>query len=282
MKSFSEKDQSIINKADQLVRYYSVPVISNKERTLNTLLSRIESKSTRKITFNNPFRKIAYTSISAAASVAIIVTIYILTSTQSIVNQSNLTSSNRLPDRSRVILEKGSSVKYLGTLNSRKVNLNGSAYFEVEKGKRFIINSKNGHVQVLGTRFQVLTEGNSLIVNCFEGMVRAEFAEKEYLVEAGYRFSGNSTSAGTSKMDGNVTFPEMAKFNKSYNDTDLKDVVSDLEKFFSVKITIKDGISGKFGGSIPSGNIENAMAILCTSLKLNYRMLSTTKIEIYN
>lgn len=282
MKSLVEKDQSVINKSDQLIRYYSVPVISSKEKALNTLLSRIENNSVRHI---RPFyfrKSVLIPAISAAASIALIITFYVLTSVQTVVNSNQAVLAQRLPDNSRVILEKGSKIRYLATLNARKVKLNGSAYFEVQKGKKFKLSSESGEIEVLGTRFSVTEHNGELTVQCFEGKVKTEYSNTEYIVPAGSRFEGSHGVGKTFEIDEIVDYPEVARLNRNYENASLTDVVSDLESFFNVKIEIEPGVTGKFGGNITSGDIENAVDILCTSLNLKYRFNSENKISIRN
>lgn len=81
-----------------------------------------------------------------------------------------------LPDDSKVVLNAQSSLSYKPYLwfISRKVELNGEAYFEVSKGKTFSVFSKTGHVEVLGTSFNILDRSNYYKVNCYTGRVQVQ------------------------------------------------------------------------------------------------------------
>ncbi len=62
-----------------------------------------------------------------------------------------------LPDHSKVHLNAGSEVGYhpYWWAFSREVQFEGEAYFEVEKGNRFQVESGNGTTTVLGTSFNI-------------------------------------------------------------------------------------------------------------------------------
>lgn len=80
-----------------------------------------------------------------------------------------------LPDGSLATLQPGTSIDFKkgdweGN-SERSLQLNGEAFFEVKKGKRFTVNTPNGMVQVLGTGFNVRARGKRLEVKCKTGKV---------------------------------------------------------------------------------------------------------------
>ena len=78
-----------------------------------------------------------------------------------------------LPDNSIVHLN-GQSVLTFGKRdwkNNRELNLNGEAFFDVEKGSTFKVMTSQGIVQVVGTEFNVITGENFFEVRCHEGKV---------------------------------------------------------------------------------------------------------------
>src|SRR5680860_592158 len=93
-------NQSILNNTDRLIRYYQIPVHLKKEEVLNTILSKIREqektvqKSTRKISMT------LWIGVAAAASIAIIVTIYILTESVTFSGKNGESLAFRLPDES--------------------------------------------------------------------------------------------------------------------------------------------------------------------------------------
>jgi ferric-dicitrate binding protein FerR (iron transport regulator) len=88
-----------------------------------------------------------------------------------------------LPDGSVVNLNAESELSYnsLTWFISRGVKMNGEAYFEVEKGARFTVKTKNGDVRVLGTKFNVFSRGDEFVVACITGRVEVKSGNRVIL-----------------------------------------------------------------------------------------------------
>ena len=81
--------------------------------------------------------------------------------------------SHALPDGSQVILNSDSELEYNDNFShDRTLNLNGEAFFQVEKGKSFTVVTNEGEVAVLGTSFNVLARDGVFVVSCKTGKVR--------------------------------------------------------------------------------------------------------------
>lgn len=89
-----------------------------------------------------------------------------------------------LPDNSKVWLNTASSLKFPSAFSgaTREVELIGEAYFDIAKNKEFpfIVKSKWGEIEVLGTGFNVMAYDD-------------EQAMKTTLVEGSVKISGNET-----------------------------------------------------------------------------------------
>lgn len=79
-----------------------------------------------------------------------------------------------LPDNSEVRLNAESKIKYYPRKwdGNRSLSLEGEAFFEVEKGQKFEVQTSQGIVQVLGTKFNVKNRPGFFEVTCYEGSVR--------------------------------------------------------------------------------------------------------------
>ncbi len=80
----------------------------------------------------------------------------------------------KLPDGSEVTLKSHTAITYYPFWwnFSRIVNLSGEAYFDVKKGKDFVVASSLGKTVVLGTTFNIYARENEYKVTCFTGMVK--------------------------------------------------------------------------------------------------------------
>lgn len=272
------ENQSIHEKADQLVRYYKVNSILKKEDALNIVFSKIEKGEKSALKSKSPSLWITITSV--AASIAIAVTIYVFAATADYSCVAGDTATVRLPDNSRVVLQGESVIKHKRYFWKRKVQLQGEAYFEVQKGSRFVVSAKQGSVEVLGTRFLVSENRESMFVKCFEGKVNTRLAGESFILTAGMQVSGNREN-GTVQKFVHEEYPEFAVFSKSYSNTEIDKITKDIEHFFGV--VIDPGNNGKrtFSGAFETGTLEGAMAILMQSLQLNYKVEGKNRLMIY-
>ncbi|MGM0621717.1 MAG: FecR family protein, partial [Bacteroidota bacterium] len=201
-------NQSISEKANQLIGHYQIKANSGKEEVLDTILNKIEAENKFK---EKPIRKInwfAATAISAAATVALLVVFYFFTATQTISAPEGETFSYRLPDESRVVLHDGSTIEIGKYYRKRHVALTGKAYFEIVKGEGFTVETANGDIEVLGTRFLVADFDKQLKVQCFQGKVKTKYNNNSWILEPGTQFSGSTNSAAKEKLEGTTEYPE--------------------------------------------------------------------------
>ena len=79
-----------------------------------------------------------------------------------------------LPDQSKVELNSNSVLhfKKFNWDSNRVVKLNGEAFFDVEKGKKFRVITNEGEIEVLGTEFNVVSRDDYFEVQCHEGKVK--------------------------------------------------------------------------------------------------------------
>ena len=86
-----------------------------------------------------------------------------------------------LPDGSIAQLNGSSTLKYhpYWWNISRNISLEGEAFFEVAKGSKFSVESKNGTTSVLGTSFNIYARSNQYEVVCVTGKVWVENATGE-------------------------------------------------------------------------------------------------------
>jgi transmembrane sensor len=281
LKMENKNNQSISQKADQLIRNYQISVSSDKKEVLDTLFEKIAErekivcKKERRI---NWFRASA---VSVAATAAIVIAFWFFTASVNISSTEGQTLTNRLPDASRVILHDGSSLKYRKHLWNRKVTLSGEAYFEVEKGEGFTVRTQQGKVEVLGTRFLVSGRSNQFNVKCFQGKVKTSFQKKSLILESGTQFTGEQKVFKKEELKSEKEYPSFARFQKKFSNAPLPDVKNEIESFFGVEIKLSVPAGKKFSGTVHSGNLENVLQIVCEPLQLNYRIEDEYRISIY-
>ncbi|HKJ41151.1 MAG TPA: FecR family protein [Sunxiuqinia sp.] len=266
---------------EQLLDSYQVPVGKDMSVTYNEIIVKIEggnsSRRLGKVRHLNSFYR---TAISIAASLVLIFLLHFFFAVDTIESGGISVNTLRLPDNSRVVLSKNSSASYPKYWWKREVNLNGEAYFEVEKGDQFIVKTNEGSVSVLGTRFQVSEIKNGLIVSCYEGKVRFTDHDQTRVVEAGHSMTYENRGIVETRSIQNE-YPPSAFFNRSFSNEDLSTVLKDLENFFDVRIRFTSIGHKHFTGKLETGKAETAIRIICRSLNLDYSFSSKEEIIIH-
>ncbi|HKI89019.1 MAG TPA: FecR family protein [Draconibacterium sp.] len=273
-------NQSIQDMADQLVRYYRIPVGRNKEDVLNAIFNQIKVKENNKKRHSIKLTTVLFGKI-AAALIVLILALHFFTATITYSGKNGETLAYRLPDHSRVVLQDNSNIQFKKYLGKRKIALAGTAYFEVEKGSKFQVKTKLGKVEVLGTRFLVSEQEDSLNVMCYSGRVKASTMYNSFILEPGTQFSGTQSSGKKEPVPTHREYPDFARFNKSFPNVALSKVMGEIEAFFDVKIDIQNGKARSFSGTIQTGKLESALEIVCQSMQLKYRYANKYRIEIF-
>lgn len=179
-----------------------------------------------------------------------------------------------LPDGSKVILNSKSSISYKNYNwdNNRSLTLEGEAYFDVEKGSTFTVETELGNVSVLGTEFNVNATEAYFNVTCYEGKVKVEDhkdSNSHILTPSkGYQHVNNHEAIG---FHFNTTTPEWLQQQSNFKSTPIKYVFKTLENHYKLKFeykTFNDSIL--FTGTFPNNNQHIALETVLKSVNLNY------------
>lgn len=263
-----KKYQSINHRINQSVRYYRVPSSIEKGAALNSLLKKIENSPKQQTKIIN-FIPILRWAAGIAAAAAIVVAIILFPAKQTIQNTTGQTFTYRLPDQSRVILTEGSLIEFSKAFKNREVKLTGEGYFEVTSGNSFQVITSAGSVQVLGTRFSVNEKGELLEVNCYEGSVKATHKETGHVLQSGEGVLIKSNSVEMSDLP-DISYPTFALFKANYSNSEVRQILSDLELFFGVSIQSVYTGSRYYTGTFETGNLETALILLCEPLGFSF------------
>jgi ferric-dicitrate binding protein FerR (iron transport regulator) len=178
----------------------------------------------------------------------------------------------RLPDESLINLNKFSRITYNKDtwLEDRILNLEGEAYFDVEEGSTFTVNTNNGNVQVLGTTFNVKSKNDIFSVTCYSGKVKVKFSDKEVILNPGQ--SINSSDIKVYRVEENK--PDWLDQKSSYQNTPLADVIRkvELQKGVKIKIDVNDNLYFT-GGYTHNLNATEILDLICRSLDLTYEKI---------
>lgn len=176
-----------------------------------------------------------------------------------------------LPDKSSVWLNAKSEISYNKDWeNSRDIELNGEAYFEVAKGKKFTVKTPQGSVSVLGTKFNVKQRDAFFEVHCFEGAVAVEYNNSKTILKANDVFY----SKAAKKQQNELNKPHWIAKKSVFKNTYLNDVLIDISLHYAIDFKNTENIKNldlKYTGSYEyTDDLQTVLDVLSTSLNLTY------------
>ncbi len=187
-----------------------------------------------------------------------------------------------LPDGSKVTLNANSSISYSEDWD-RKLSLKGEAFFEVSKGEQFVVKTTIGTVEVLGTSFNVFARDSTFEVACKTGKVRVDVPSKmisESLVP-GQSIRVEMDTVKRTSLD--VELVGKWRAGEFYfNEQHLSDVLSEVERQFSISIDLPDSSDYVFSGYFTNKNIDSALEMVCLPLGLAYEKTGPDTYAISN
>lgn len=163
-----------------------------------------------------------------------------------------------LSDGSRLWLNSGSSVTFPVTFGNkeRKVAITGEAYFEIAHDplKKFIVTANDLTTEVLGTHFNVnaFEEEENIKVTLLQGSIKVISGNQSSIIKPGEQ--AVEMAGGRLKTNRNVNVEEVVAWKNemfSFNDTNIKDIMKEVSRWYDVNIEYKGDFSNlNFGGNM--------------------------------
>jgi len=265
-KSSSDKLEKYI---DEISASMDVPKKQSKDVAWANIQEGIQKKQKSSI-------KIRLISYSSAAALLILMLSFVLFSEERIQTLNAEIKNIELPDGSQVHLNAESEITYNRILwnFTRKLSLKGEAFFEVKKGRRFLVKTDQGQVQVLGTRFNVYARDKRMEVKCESGKVRVSNSLKESIeIVRGESVKFKKQSPQIVKQEFNLRELDWNKGQFVYNNESLHNVIKELERQFSLRIIFPDQMKErKFSGEFSNDDLESALMIVCLPMNFQYKI----------
>ncbi|MEM7161017.1 MAG: FecR family protein [Bacteroidota bacterium] len=177
-----------------------------------------------------------------------------------------------LPDQNNVFLFKGSEIKFEKRDEQSFIQLSGGAIFEVAKGSDFVVETSKGKISVLGTVFSVEEGLEHIFVNCTEGKVKFEDAERSEEIE-----KGEGLSIGPKHMTKrSLNLMELESRKKGelfFSEMPLEEVIFQLERAYDIKVQSSINLAGKkYSGNFSTSNLKQALELVCFPMNLDYKI----------
>jgi len=224
-------------------------------------------------------------SVAAAVVITFGLGLFMKTYTTTVQTLTAQHLSTQLPDGSSVDLNAGSEISYhpYWWMLNRKVNLKGEAFFEVEKGSKFSVESSVGITEVLGTSFNILARNQRYEVTCFTGEVRVQAVSTSNSVilhpkeKAILRTGQLEVDEVTNVEDTRAWLSNKIVFTSVL----LKEVFQEIERQYSVKISVPQGLTQVYTGSFDKNeSLDNILKIICRPFELSVHKSSATEYRI--
>jgi len=262
------------------------PKISSKKEIWMRLEQQIdissEPEKVKKISIPN-FRWIGYPRF--VGTFLLIALIYIpITRTLNTINiNSDLGIREKvisLSDGSKIYLNAGSELSYSKDYDSesRKVSLNGEAYFDVKKGiYPFIISTEYAEITVLGTKFNVRSRDDGFEVGVNEGAVKIQNDLQSMEISQGEQIDVNPEYPKTFCSSKTTDFYPGWKNNKLIcNNSSLLKICDELERIYNIKINFQNEsqkyipISGII--NLNPSNLESVLSSISLLSKREFKL----------
>ena len=275
------KDFKTLEKIAHYASQIETPKV-NVDKALEDFKLRTQktAKKGRIIPFN--FKQI---SKYAAIIVVLLTTSYFLffNNETSFKTQFSQTKTFNLPDNSEVILNSNSTITFNKNKwkSNRHLTLDGEAYFKVQKGEKFTVNTEIGEVTVLGTKFNVKERTNYFEVKTYEGLVSVAYKDTLVKLSKGTIFkvlNGTIDTVNTFDIKENSWLQKESNFKS----TALRFVLKEIENQFGYSIETKDiDLDILYSGGFTHADVNIALQSVTIPLQLSYK-IEGEKIIIFN
>lgn len=218
-----------------------------------------------------------WVSIAAAAAVALIAFLYypksMGTEFQTSIGEEKMLA---LEDGSSVKLNVNSELNVDYTEENRTLNLKGEAYFDVEKGRSFIVETEQGNIEVLGTTFNIRSRQDQLYVDCFTGSVKVSIADNKQVatLEAGEScalVNGILRQVRASELG---ELPEWQNGTISFENQTLEVVINEISNYHEIYVEFHPEILKlrRFTGKLETKDLKHCLESITWPLSLDYEL----------
>lgn len=226
-------------------------------------------------------RRLDWRQVTAiAASFLVLVTVgisYFNDGSETVMAHNGSTETTNLIDGTSIVVNDGSSVTYDmdNWDQSRTVELSGEGFFEVEKGAPFVVNTDNGSITVLGTKFNIRAWGDKLYVECYEGSVQVVANGQKSILT---KDESVNIVHGTMNAKQKIAHqgPMWMSNTSRFYDEDILNVFQELERQYNITVTAIP-LDRSFSGNFMHDDLNKALQSICKPLGLKYQIAADQK-----
>lgn len=263
----TETDFIAYQKLRDTLRNYQVPN-PDMERNYAAIKAKRIAKLDQKPT--KVFPLFRYAAI-AAMMVLLFGLFQLFVFSNSITTDFGKTASITLADNSHVTLNAKSDLSYPSFFRyNRTLKLKGEAFFEVEKGNTFTVETEQGKVEVVGTKFNVIARPDFFEVICYEGKVNVISGTTATLLTHGDAIRFYHHKSETWK-ENNTPKPTWIAGESTFKNLPLEFVIHQLQEQYNYKVQYPNALKSiRCSGSFTHQDLETALQSICIPLQLKH------------
>lgn len=217
--------------------------------------------------------------LKVAATVILVSSLVLLFWDQSpelMVHQVQEVEKIALSDGSRVTLNEGASLTFPETFSDeeRRVNLIGEAFFDVahDPDQPFRVEAEGVTITVLGTSFNVQSDGQFVRVSVSTGRVEVATEFETEVLEAGDHYEVDLGRRSAEKMRNSSSGTENYWHSQKliFEGVALAEVISDLEQVFNVDVEVSTAaiLSCRLQATFEGQSLQEILEIIALSQEL--------------
>ena len=259
------------SKVMEIAKNFDTPAGKNQDEVLEAIMARAEKEI--------PIRKIQiFTWVRAvAALVLIVIGIYAVNtvfSKDKVATGFGEQAELKLPDNSEVILNADSKLTYSSRTygQSRQLKLSGEAFLDVQKGGEFVIETRNGKVEILGTQLNVYSRGSEFWVSCLRGKVKVSSGDEQQIIEPGELVQLSNrrlVKKVKSDIDHTAAWTQGVFY---FEDKPLVSIFEAIERQFNVSVNYQGNENRTITVTFSNKNLQEALDVICIPMGLKYEI----------
>jgi ferric-dicitrate binding protein FerR (iron transport regulator) len=273
--------------ADQIFSNAKIPWGKSKAEVWNDLEEKItkEDRTTVHVRHLHPNRQ--WLALAASLILLLSVSGFMKFYTVRTFCPQGVHTSQQLPDGSTVELNASTHLSYhpYWWFISREVKLEGEAFFQVEKGKKFKVQSSLATTEVLGTTFNVFARGEDYVVTCHTGSVRLSESKTGSAVILSPNERGQMETSGgfrVTKLEDVLSSPGWTDNLIMFSSAPLRLVFEEIERQFGIVIETPEGMQQVYSGNFSLDQpVENILSLLCLPFDLEYELQNGNKYLVH-
>lgn len=266
-----------------------VGLLSGPELQQEVILANILSEKKTASSTNNRGRIRYLLPYAAAAAILLLIGFFVLRPPVPTVFSTGIAQqfTTVLPDQSTVSLNAESELSFQAGKwpGEREVQLVGEAFFAVEEGSTFIVNTSAGEITVVGTRFNVVSRNGLLEVTCFSGKVMVQYLLQEISRELkggeAIRFSENGPPVNWTLKEAEKQASWLDGITKLQT-VPLERAVAELERQFGIRIKTNNVDTKRVVTvNFQQENLEEALMTVFRPLNIRYDIKGEQQVNLF-